>query len=351
MPRSPRATAIAALGCAAACLALAGCFGMPAEKPVAATVNGERVYEADVTDYIEGFRSSNREYETDAGWAEFLVSNKLTSEGVRTYVLENNFIPKLLVRQECAKRAIALTDEQLDKVIERERAYYEQRYGENSWNSVLASYGYDEASWRENESDRLLEEQLERAVIEDSKPSRSEVQEQANESASSYNGKHSRYIAFPSEDEARRARGSLRFSDGGTVSAKAFRKLSDEVRDGGWNSLPSARDALSSAYLAALNGLSEGGVSEAFEDGGSWLLVYCDGVFNAAESDGYVALSSLPGPILRQVESDARSAKREKRFRSWLDKVTDSSDISVASMPEGLPYSVNIAIDQSGREG
>lgn len=159
-----------------------------------------------VTEFIEGFRSKNAQYETDSGWAEFLKSNGYTSETLRTYVLNTVFIPQELIRQECAKLGIQIGDTELDEVIKQEKSYYEQRYGENSWDSVLASYGYDEESWRENELNRLLEEQLRSMVIDAVTPTEAEIQAQANESASMYNGKDSYYIQFASQQEAQAAR-------------------------------------------------------------------------------------------------------------------------------------------------
>ena len=167
---------------------LTGCFGMKQPPQIAAHVNGVAIPEDKVTEFIEGFRSKNAQYETDSGWAEFLKSNGYTSETLRTYVLNTVFIPQELIRQECAKLGIQVGDTELDEVIKQEKSYYEQRYGANSWDSVLASYGYDEESWRENELNRLLEEQLRSMVIDAVTPTEAEIQAQANESASMYNG-------------------------------------------------------------------------------------------------------------------------------------------------------------------
>ena len=73
--------------------ALTGCFGMTQPPQVAAYVNGVVIEEDDVTDFIEGFRNKNAQYETDSEWAEFLKSNGYTSESLRSYVLDTVFIP------------------------------------------------------------------------------------------------------------------------------------------------------------------------------------------------------------------------------------------------------------------
>ena len=170
--------ALIALVLAAPC-ALTGCFGMTQPPQVAAYVNGVAIEEDDVTEFIEDFRGKNAQYETDSAWAEFLKSNGYTSETLRSYVLDTVFIPQELIRQKCAELGIEIGDTDLDDVIRQEKEYYERRYGENSWDSVLASYGYDEESWRENELNRLLEEQLRSMVIDAVAPTEAEVQAQA----------------------------------------------------------------------------------------------------------------------------------------------------------------------------
>lgn len=311
-------------------------------------MNGDKVYESEVTDYIEGFRSKNQQYETDSAWAEFLTSNSYTAETIREHVLDEYFIPKLLIRQECSQRGIALTDEQLDDVIAREKEYYEQRYGENSWESVLASYGYDEASWRENESDRLLEEQLEDQVVKKTSVTSSELQEQANETAANYNGKHSWYALFDSEEQANEARAALAPDDEGKTTLKRFRKKVKEEQNAGWNSLASDRDDMTTAYVSALDGLSRNQLSEPVQIGQSWALVFCDQVFKVSNDATYVSLKKIPADIREQIEDDALESKRDKAFKRWLDRETENAQIVISEMPEGLVYAVNVAIEDEG---
>lgn len=313
---------------------------MSKPESVAATVNGEPVYEKDVTDFIEGFRLKNTQYETDTGWAEFLISNGYTSETIRSYVISNVFVPKALIRQECAQRGIQVSDAALDNVIEREKKYYETRYGENSWDSVLASFGYDAESWRANELDRLLEEQLRDEVIADVVVSEAELQARANEVAASYSGKKSYFISFDSQERAQSARDSL-----STPTTLAVFSTKGVPVNAGWNSLPDDRDALSKEYIQALNALNAGDVSQPVASGESWLLIYCDAVLNIGSGEP-VVLRSLPAEIREQIEGDAKQAKADLLFSSWLESLAESSSIEVMPMPNDLPYSVNVTIDE-----
>lgn len=322
-----------------ACFTLCSCFGLAAPPQVAATVNGDPVYEDDVTDFIEGFRKKNAQYETANGWAEFLKSNGYTSETLRTYVLDTVFIPQLLIKQQCDELGLKIGDAELDEVIGKEKAYYEERYGDNSWDSVLASFGYDEKSWRANELNRLLEEQLRSLVIEEVEPTEAEIQAQANASASGYNGNDSYYIAFPSQEAAQEARNRL-VRTGETVSLETFSHLGDAVH-AGWNSLPASRDSMSTEYEQASNDLQARHVSEPVHVAGSWMLIYCDAVFNVGAGGESVVLRTIPQDIYDQIVTDATEKKANQLFDEWLAGLAAQSDIDIVQMPSGLPYNVS----------
>lgn len=323
----------------AASFALTGCFGMTQPPQVAAYVNGVAIEEDDVTDFIEGFRKKNAQYETDSGWAEFLKSNGYTSESLRNYVLDTVFIPQELIRQQCAQFGIQIGDTDLDDVISREKAYYEQRYGANSWDSVLASYGYDEDSWRENELNRLLEEQLRSKVIDAVTPTEAEIQAQANASASTYNGRDSYYIQFDSQQDAQTARDRLATS-GERVTLGEFERLGDAVH-AGWNSLPANRDAMGVEYIQAIGELEPDTVSDPVYVDGAWMLIYCDAAFNVGAGGESVVLRSMPTEIYDQIVKDASEAKADQLFNEWLRRLASESDIVIEPMPAGLPYNVS----------
>lgn len=330
---------IAVLLCAAVLFSFTACFGMKEPPSIAADVNGTKIEEDDVTDFIEGFRKNNPQYENDANWAEFLKSNGYTSETLRSYVIESVFIPKVLIAQQCAKRDIRVSDPDLDAVIEQEKAYYEMRYGDNSWDSVLASFGYDEKTWRENELNRLLEEKLKSEVVEPADPTEAEVLAMANEEASTYNGKDTYYIEFASEQDARSAREETAGA-GDTVSLDQFSRLGDAVH-AGWNSLPNDRKAMSTDYIQATNSLNAGNVSDPLQIDGKWMLIYCDSSFNVGAGGESVALASIPQDIYEQIVVDAGKAKTDELFDEWLEHLVESSDIEVSPMPDGLSYNIS----------
>lgn len=334
--------------CLASCL-LVGCFGMPSEPQVAATVNGDAIYESEVTEYIEGFRAQNPEYESDEGWAEFLRGNGYTAESIRRLVLDSVFIPKVLIHQECAARGITLTDSELDAVIEEERQYYEGRYGDNSWESVLSSYGYDEESWRENEADRLLEEQLIVEVVGAVQADEQQIQAEADANAAVYNGKHSYYRSFSSEQAGQRALSALRETEG-AMHLSDFETENSPAVNAGWNSIPSDREAMSTEYISALNELGQGEYSGLVQQGSQWIIVFCDQVYNVTRNNGHVNLSAMPAEIYRQVRQDAHDALVESTFADWMAQRVEAAGIEYVDIPDGLPYDVNVALSKDADE-
>lgn len=304
---------------------------------VAASVNGVSIDEDDVTGFIEGFRTKKGQYETDSEWADFLKANGYTSETLRGYVLDTVFIPQELIRQQCEQLGIEVTDTELDAVIREEKAYYEQRYGENSWDSVLASYGYDEQSWRLNELNRLREERLRALVIDAVEPTEAEIQAQANESVSAYNGRDTYYVAFDSREAAQAARDRVA---GDKLTLGEFERLGNAVH-AGWSSLPANRDIMSTEYVQASNALEVDGVSQPVYANGTWMLIYCDASFNVGAGGESVVLGSIPPAIYDQIVADATQAKADQLFDEWLAVLAEQSDIVIEPMPDGLPYNVS----------
>ncbi len=328
------------------------------QSAVAATVNGTEISEDAVTAYIEGFRSENVDYENDTGWASFLADAGYTAEGLRHYVLDTVFIPEALVKQECAARDIVVTDKDLESLVAAEKSYYEKRYGKDSWDSVLASYGYDASSWRDNEEDRLLEKKLSQAVVDADAVAADAtddvVQVVANEKARSYNGRHSWYLAFSSQAEAQGAQERLAAAGAGEVSYEAFAALAVEgqaVRDAGWSSLSADRAKMSNAYTKALKGLAAHSVCAPFEDKGTWYLVLCDEVFEVGRGEEFVSLDRIPAPIVEQLRQDTLEQERESAFESWLSDLRSRSSVVVSDMPQGLSYDVDMPLEQAGGTG
>lgn len=360
------ASCLAALALAAACLS--GCLGLSKKVTVAATVGDIVISEEDVTAYIEGFRSQDEDRATDAGWAQYLSSNGYTAESFRLKVLNEVFIPAASVKIQAAANNVTVTDEELDSVIAAEKAFYEESYGADSWTSVLASYGYDEESWRESEMERLLEERLTAKVVGPIEPSFEQMVDYAPGIAPRFNGKHSYYIAFDTQDAGEGALASLGGS-GASVKLSTFKKLGalyselalgaaqqDEqaqegeespyaqangMQDAGWGSLSNTHQNSNNTYTNALNNLALGTVSELVEpEKGHWVLIYCDEAYLFQENDLYDE-DAIPADIHDAIVDAVTAQLRKDAFDAWLDEAMEGEDISVSDMPAGLSYDVS----------
>lgn len=360
------ASCLAALALAAACLS--GCLGLSKKVTVAATVGDIVISEEDVTAYIEGFRSQDEDRAADSGWAQYLASNGYTAESFRLKVLNEVFIPAASLKIQAAAHNVTVTDEELDSVIAAEKAYYEEAYGADSWTSVLASFGYDEESWRDSEMERLLEERLTDEVVGSVEPTLEQLMDYAPSIAPRFNGKHSYYIAFDTADAAEGALASLG-GPGASVKLGSFRKVgalyaalapqADEhaeqegegaaspyaqangMQDAGWGSLTNTPQNSNNTYTNALNKLELGTVSEVVEpEKDHWVLIFCDEAYLFQENDLYNT-ESIPADIREAIVAAVTAQLRKDAFDAWLDEAMEGEDISVSDMPAGLSYDVN----------
>lgn len=398
------AAIVLACACALASMSLCGCLGFSKQSSIAATVDEVSITEDEVTSYIEGFRQEKTDRETASGWAQWLSSNGFTAESLREYVLNNVFIPKAVIRTQAKNLSLEVTEDELDQIIQKEKSYYEERTGVGSWDSVLASYGYDEDKWRDNERDRLLEERLKETVVTDVDPTPSQYKSYGAKIASKYNSKHSYFIAFDSQEDAEEALSDL----GGTgvyVSVKKFKSCgkyyakiakadakasaleakaseeeaeatqgetedaqeedeqsadSDEKQtstqvgdtpsytqvDGavnaGWAALSNSIGSKNKKYPNALNELAVGKVSDVIDmENGEYVIILCDDNFVASAKKDAINLSKVPEEIAAQIKKDVKQQLVDEKFEKWLDKVTETSTVVINSMPSNVSYKDN----------
>lgn len=352
---------LACLLCLLAGTTLCGCLGLSKKAYVAATVGGISIDESDVTSYIEGFRKEDPSRETDTGWAQYLSSNGYTSESFRTYVLNTVFIPDTIIKVKAQRKGISITDEDLDDVIAAEKEHYEELYGANSWDSILASYGYDADTWRDSEMTRLLRSRLTDAVVGDVQATKQDVLEYGSQVAANYNGKHSYYILFDDESQAQETLEHLG-GKSASVTLSTFKKAAKRaaelygigaqeddghnanvtytgIKYAGWSSLGDA--TANSAYNNALNSLEVDTVSDVVQlSDNSWAVIYCDDAYVFQKHDLQDS-SKIPTAIYTRIVEGVEDLLREKQFETWLAKRQAKMKIKINAMPSGLPYDVS----------
>ena len=185
---------------------------------------------------------------------------------------------------------------------------------------------------------------MESVVVEDATPTDDEIQQEANTNGSKYNGKHSFYLKYKTAEAAQKGRDKLDFEDD-KADLDDFKDLGIAT-DAGWNSITVDKEAMPSEYIQALNNLTVDEVSEVVAaSNGFFYLIFCDETFDV-KAASEVNLDDVPSAIYRQIANDAESSKSDRLFAEWLDDRVESSTIVIEPMPEGLPYDVNIAIDE-----
>lgn len=322
---------------------------MQKEKDVAAVINGEKIYEDQVTNYIEGFRKLESSYETNAAWAQYLAQCGYTAESLRKYVLNKLLIPQLIVRQECAKRNITITENELSDALESQKNHYELKYGEDTWGSILSSYGYDEQSWENNEEQHILEQSLMNSVIKKEKPDQEEKEKELIKNSSQYSGKHSYYISFNTFQDAKKFYDLLDKSTSDKLKKRAKKKFisNKQALNAGWNCVDADRAIMTNEYITQLNKLKTNQVSYPLQVRDYYYLILCDKTYTAPQKGESVNLDTAPKVIQKEVTFNASNNVQEHKFNKWLNKIRNSSKIKINEMPQNLPYDVDIPLEST----
>ena len=156
-----KSAAIAMISAAllAACsLGLAGCNG---EGGVAATMNGEPIYEAQISTYIQENRTAAG-LENEGAWVGYLQMMGMTPEQLRETTIMY-FAQLMTTRQVAAEKGIALSNSEVDAELESMKGEAVQQTGGNaneSWITMLAQYGYSQDAYRDYTEYLLLYEKL-----------------------------------------------------------------------------------------------------------------------------------------------------------------------------------------------
>lgn len=143
---------------AVCCLGLAACNG---EGGVAATLNGEPIYEAQVTSYIQENRASAG-LENDDAWVGYLQMMGMTPEQLRETTIMY-FAQLMTTRQVAAEKGVDLSNAEVDAEIENMKAEAVQTVGGNAnegWITMLTQYGFNPDTFRDYTEYMLLYEKL-----------------------------------------------------------------------------------------------------------------------------------------------------------------------------------------------
>lgn len=308
---------------------LAGC----ASDEVAATVNGEKIYESQVNEEIVSFRTQNGLLD-DQEWQNWLSQNNQTEDEYRNQTL-NDLVDEQVIIQAANDNGVTVTDEEVESYLTNAKSAYES---EEAWQEALRNSGLTEEEYKANIKNSLLSSALQEVVAgssEDGGATDEAVIDYFQKNRSYYNGaKRSAHILFAAEDGdkanevlAKIKSGELTFEEAAAqYSTDAATK--DNGGDQGWNVLR----AFSDSYEKALDDLKVGEVSEVIDTDFGKEIVTCTEVFTAPKTIKDVSV--IPADILEEIKTSVTSNNGSTAFDEWLENYRNSIEIVIVGQEQ-----------------
>lgn len=315
---------------------------------VAATVNGNKIYEDTITEYIQNLRESY-DLADDETWNIYLAMYGMDVEELRADIIDSyveDEVKKLAVKDQNLK----VDQDELDAKVQSMRANYTS---DSEWATALRQAGYDsEDAYRDSLEEYMLEQQLEEAVTSDIKVTDKKLLKYCNDYAYLVDGaKRSSHILFAADDKAKAKKVLAKLQSGELDFAAAAKKYSIDTGsaenggDVGWD----ATNSFVEAYTDALDKLDKGQMSGLVTSDFGIHIIKCTNVFNAPSK--ITSLKQVPKDLRSYLKDMMLEDSRYEAYEEWLSEFREGLEIVVNDMPEGLPYAVSAADDEADGEG
>ncbi|MDO4502891.1 MAG: SurA N-terminal domain-containing protein [Coriobacteriia bacterium] len=316
-------------------LALASC----SQGPVAATVNGQPIYEEEVSQYVADTRAT-MDLTEESAWATYLITNANTPDGVRTSVL--SFLQDAQILEQGAKeQGVTVTDQQVNEQIQGEK---ERFASDQEWQEHLKNQGYSEDQYRSAVRQNLLQATVTESISgKDQEASDADTLKYLQQ-YQEYFGTMKQYsqIQFSTKDRATAEKvmdqlnaGKVSFADAAKQHSTAESK--DQGGAEGWDVLSTT---LSEKGAEAVSKLGEGQVSDLVTDDSAIHLYTVTKVFTAPKK--ITKLSQMPDEAVELARGAVTATNRSNAFATWFNEKKQAATIEAQPMPEGLPYDVNL---------
>ena len=319
---------IAAVGVTA--VVLTGCGS---QAQIAATVNGENIEEATITEYIQNFREANALSE-DTAWAQWLVDNSRDADSLRSDAIDY-YVRVAVIEQDAKAKGITVSDEDIDSQLAEIKEYY--GYDDEQFKEQIEAIGYTEDTYREYIRQSLTQEKLMDATSEDIQASDAEILEMANNYSSILNGaKKVRCIAISTDNSA----SAVDIQKQASAPGADFNAIADEKSEStdydGWDVLVPMDQAVSDAIAT----LDKGAVSDVIQ-GTDWLFIVKVEDTCAVGDGGFTAIDQVPTELKDEFAENVVSSAKSTAFDTYVQNLIDSADKVVNPKPSGLPYDVS----------
>jgi foldase protein PrsA len=327
-------------------MGLSGCSSVNdalSDDAVAATVNGEEIYEQTITDYIANVREQMGLTDDD-DWASWMVSYDYTAETLRSDVIDS-YVSRALISQGAEELGITVDDSEIDEQVDAMKQYYDS---DEAWEEALEAVGMDEEYYRSEIEQQLKATKLRDYFASDEEPSEEDMIAQCQVYASTYDGaRKSSQILFDADDKETAQEvldkinsGELDFAD----AAAEYSIDSATAEDGGnvgWDSMNSYIDE----YSTALDELAEGEVSDLVESDYGWHIIKCTEIYTAP--DEVTSTDQVPEEWLTEIKESLQYQAQTEAYNEWYEQYEEDADIVINDMPEGLPYDVDLSAYQT----
>lgn len=315
---------------------LCACNEATSKDGIAATVNGVAISEQDITEAIEGFRTSESLSDNDA-WAAWLAENELAPEDVRQDAL-NTYIEVEIVMQGAQEAGIEVDDEEVEASVEKQKANYSS---EEEWQAALADAGLTQESHRSNVREELVTEKFKSYLAQNIELPEEDLLNYGSMVASSYDGaKRSSHILFSADDEslakeilAKIESRDITFED--AAKTYSIDSSSENGGDIGWN----AGVVLDENYANALDELAVGEVSGLVTSDYGIHIITCTDYYEAPES--ITSIDQIPDEFVQLVEAMLTSSYAADAYNNWLQEAREKADIVTYAMPSDVPYNID----------
>lgn len=353
--RARAAVALLALACASAC-ALGSCSAPQQAQesgvdvasvlnetktysgPAAATIGDAVLYEEQVSDYIQSYRTY-AELEADMDWAKFLIDNGTTAQQLREKVIDS-YIEQRLVSMAAEEKGIAPSAQDVEKHIESVKAQYDS---DEAWQQALEKTGSSEETYIKGVYQAMCKTALEDALDPGEEPDQADVISHAALFAKAYDGaKRVSRILFSADQQVEAADVLKSINSGELSFADAAQKYSADGAsaanggDLGWD----RKAALSDECKDALAKLGEGDVSGLVLDESGISILLCTEVYTAPEV--VTDVSQIPAEVVPTIKSSLVSQARTAAYSNWFTSFKEEVGVTVEDMPEGLAYDVDL---------
>lgn len=319
---------------------------------IAAVVDGtSEITEEEVSKYINQYRLYNN-LESDADWASLLDESGTTAADARQSAIEH-FALNIAVQKKAEEVGISVEDSEIDDQVTAIRTSTGAT-SDTAWQDLLTTSGYDsEDEYREDTRIALLTDKLVASISTTSEPSDAQLQSYANLNTEDYVGKKlviTRFAASRSSSAS-----ALVAELGSTTTEENFRSVSEKyinsgkassIESAGWTCL--MNDA-SANMDDAIADKEVGELASWTDDDGTLIVAYIAEEYYQTNSDK-VILSEMPSEIRQQLETNTAANTRSVERTNYLNDLLNNVEITVADMPEGLDYDVDMSLSTYGEE-